>query len=103
MSTEQSVAAPVNTAAAARQAPAMEVDPPIDEIAAAQVRDFAGQACTSSAIRTMNGLAPGSAITNAHWNVFAHTIKGQLAQISGPIQRRQIKVASIQAVGSPPP
>ena len=49
--------------------PAMEVDP------------------LTNKLRTMNGLAPGSAITDAHRTHFVQTMTAQLAQISGPIQR----------------
>ena len=98
MSTNQAVAASGNSAAAAHHASVMDVDPPIDEIAAAQTRDIAGQACTSDAIQTLNELAPGSAITNAHRTVWVNTLKEQMAQLTGPIQRRQIEVASVEAV-----
>ena len=98
MSTDQAVAASGNSAAAALQASVMDVDPLIDAIAVAQTRDIAGQACTSDAIRTLNGLAPGSAITDAHRTVWANTLKEQMAQLTGPIRRRHIKVASVEAV-----
>ena len=71
-------------AAAARQDSVMELDPPIDAAAAALTRDIAGQACTADAILTLNRLAPGSAITDAHWTVWANTLKEQMAQLTGP-------------------
>ena len=83
---------------AAAVAQQMEVDPPIDAIAAAQSREIAGQAATSDSIRTVNGLAPGSAITDAHREVWAKTLTEQMAMLTGPIRHRQIEAASVEAV-----
>ena len=82
-----SAAAPVNAASVARPAPAMEVDPLTDKLAAAQVSAAAQLACSQDAIRTLNGLAPGSAITDYHRAQFVHAMEAQLAQVSGPLQR----------------
>ena len=59
----------------------MEVDPPTDELAAAQL------ACSPDAICTLNGLAPGSAITAYHRTQFVQAMESQLAQICGPLKR----------------
>ena len=83
---------------ATHQVSVMEFDPPIDAAAAALSRDIAGQAATPDSIRTLNGLAPGSAITIAHRIVWANTLKEQMAQLTGPIQHCQIEAASIEAV-----
>ena len=97
MSTD-STAAASGVAAAAHQVSGMDVDPPIDAVAAARSRDIAGQAATADSIRTHNGLAPGSAITDAHRDVWAKTLKEQMAQLTGPIRHRQIEAASVKAV-----
>ena len=100
MSTEQPAAAPVNSASVASPAPAMEVDPQTDDLAAAQISGNLKSACSLDAIRTLNGLAPGSAITDYHRTQFVRAMQAQIAQVSSPLQRRQIEVASIEAVRS---
>ena len=97
MTTEATAAVPGVAAAAVAQQ--MEVDlPTIDAIADARSREIAGQAAKSDSIRTLNGLAPGSAITDAHREVWARTLTEQMAMLTGPIRHRQIEAASVEAV-----
>ena len=86
MSTDSTATASGTAAvAAAHQVSVRDVDPPIDAAAAALSRDIAGQAATTDSIRTLNDLAPGSAITDAHRVIWANTLKEQMAQLTGPI------------------
>ena len=55
MSTKQPAAAPVNSASVASPAPAMEVDPSTDDLAATQISRNLKTTCTLDAIRTLNG------------------------------------------------
>ena len=77
MSTDSTAAASGTATAAAHQVSVMDVDPPIHAAAAARSRDIAGQAATADSIRTLNGLAPGSAITDAHRDVWAKTLRNK--------------------------
>ena len=75
MSTEQPAAMPVNSASVASPAPTMEVDPQTDNLAAAQISRNLKTTCTLDAIRMLNRLAPGSAITDYHLAQFVRTMQ----------------------------
>ena len=77
------------SASIASPASTMEVDLQTNDLAAAQISRNLKTMCTLDAIHMLNRLAPRSAITNHHWVQFVSTMQERIAQVSGPLQRRQ--------------
>ena len=95
MSTSQTAAEPENVANAANLGSEMEVDPQTD-IPLMRTIKCLKQGCTTDAIRTMNGLATGSAVNQQHRAQYFGVLTNRFEQVSGPLDRRQKEVASVR-------